>query len=314
MTTTTPVGPGSSVRPGKRAERRFPTIGWVGLAIVGTFVGIAVTAPWIAPYPPEALSASGMESPSGRHLLGTTRIGQDLFSQLVMGARVSLLMAALAGVGAVGIGALVGVVAGWVGGWVDAVLMRLIDVLLAFPRLPALMLLGAYVGTSLTAAATTISLLFWPGTARVVRAQVQSLRRRAHLRAAEGFGAGTLHQVRHHVAPDLTLLLVAALVGAAGRAIMLEAGLAFLGLGDPGRTSWGAMIREARALTGIFYTDIWIWWMLPPLLAIMTVMLGMTFLGVGFERRLNPRLTRHATARHPARPAGRRGAAPGALA
>jgi len=294
MTTTT-TAPAQSLRRRRSSGRRFRPIGWVGAAMVGFFVVVAVAAPWIAPHPPNAISAAGLRSPSWDHPLGTTRIGQDLFSQLILGTRASLLMAALAGLGSVGLGTVVGVAGGWVGGWVDALLMRMVDVILAFPRLPALMLLGAFVGDSLTTVAAMISILFWPGTARVVRGHVLSLRRRAHLRAARGFGAGWLHQVRHHVAPDISLVLVAALAGAAGRAIMLEAGLAFLGLGDPARTSWGSMIREARALTGIFYTNIWVWWMLPPLLAIVIVMLGITFIGVGLEQRLNPRLARHVT-------------------
>lgn len=276
-----------------RAEGFLPTIGWVGLGLVSVFVLIAVVSPWLAPYPPKALSASGIESPSWQHPLGTTRIGQDLFSQLIVGTRASMTMALLAGLGAVGLGSSVGLVAGWFGGWVDTVLMRVVDVFLAFPRLPALILLGAYVGTSLTAVAAVISVLFWPGTARVVRGQVMSLRRRVHVRATLGFGAGSLHVLRRHVMPDIGLLVVAALVGAAGRAILLEAGLAFLGLGDPSRTSWGSMIREAQDMTGIFYTNRWIWWMLPPVFTISLVMLGMTFLGVGFEQRLNPRLARH---------------------
>lgn len=272
---------------------RFPVVGWVGIAIVGFFVAVALAAPWIAPYAPKSMSSGGLQGPSGRHLLGTTRIGQDLFSQLVIGARASLLMGALAGLGTVALGALIGVTAGWFGGWVDALLMRVVDVFLAFPRLPALMLLGALLGTSLTAVAAVITLLFWPGTARVVRGQVMALRRAPHVRAAANFGAGSLHMVGHHVMPEVSLLLVASLVAAAGRAIMLEAGLAFLGLGDPARVSWGAMIRDARLMPGIFYTNTWVWWILPPLLSIVVLMLGMTFLGVGFEQRLNPRLTRH---------------------
>ena len=271
----------------------FPAVGWVGLAIVGTFAIVALAAPWIAPYRPEALSAAGMESPSWSHLLGTNRIGQDLASQLVVGARASLLMGLLAGTGAVALGAMAGVAAGWFGGWLDAAVMRLVDVQLSLPRLPLLMLLGVYVGHSLVAVALVISVLFWPGTARVVRGQVLSLRRRAHVRAATGFGSGPAHIVGRHVVPEIALVLVASLIGAAGRAVTLEAGLAFLGLGDPSRTSWGSMIREARALTGIFYTDIWLWWMMPPVLAIALVLLGMTFLGVAVEQRLNPRLARH---------------------
>lgn len=290
---------GGTAAPARRSHRhraprgRFPGIGWIGLGIVGFFVAVALAAPWIAPYAPKALSPGGLQEPSRAHLLGTTRIGQDLFSQLVVGARASLLMGALAGFGTVALGALVGVTAGWFGGWVDSLLMRLVDLFLAFPRLPALMLLGALLGTSLTAVAAVITLLFWPGTARVVRGQVLSLRRAAHVRAAANFGAGSFHLVRRHVMPEVSLLLVASLVASAGRAIMLEAGLAFLGLGDPARVSWGAMIRDARLMPGIFYTNMWAWWILPPLLAIVALMLGMTFLGVGFEQRLNPRLTRH---------------------
>ena len=272
---------------------RFPTVGWVGVGLVGFFAAVALLAPWLQPYRPDALSASGMESPSWDHLLGTNRIGQDLASQLIVGARASLLMGLLAGLGTVAIGSTVGVAAGWLGGAVDAVLMRVVDVAIALPRLPMLILLGVYVGDDLTTIAVVIAVLFWPGTARIVRGQVLSLRRRAHVRASIGFGAGSIHILRRHVVPEIALVLVASLVAAAGRAILLEAGLAFLGLGDPARTSWGSMIREARALTGIFYTDIWLWWLVPPVLAISLVLLGMTFVGVAVEQRLNPRLARH---------------------
>jgi peptide/nickel transport system permease protein len=113
------------------------------------------------------------------------------------------------------------------------------------------------------------------------------------VKAALGFGAGSLHVMRRHIVPDIGLVLVASLVAAAGRAILLEAGLAFLGLGDPSRTSWGSIMRDARQSQSIFYTDIWTWWMLPPIVAIVLLLLGMTFLGVGLEQRINPRLSRH---------------------
>lgn len=287
-----PTGSAAGPGPARRAGR-MPRIGWVGAGIVGFFVFVAVAGPSLAPYPPKALAADGLTSPSWDHPLGTTRIGQDLFSQLIVGARASMIMAFMAGLGAVTLGAAAGLVSGWFGGWIDALIMRLVDVILAFPRLPALILLGAYVGTSQVEVALVISILFWPGPARVVRGQVQSLRRRLHVRASQGFGAGAFRTLRRHILPEVGLILVAALVGAAGRAIILESGLAFLGIGDPSRVSWGSMIREARAMTGIFYTNRWIWWMMPPVVCIIAVMLGMTFLGVGLERRLNPRLARH---------------------
>lgn len=272
---------------------RFPAIGWLGLGLVATFVALAVAAPWISPYPPADLVARGFEAPSGNHILGTNAIGQDLASQFLSGARVSLLVAVLAGSGTVLLGSAVGLAAGWRGGMVDAVLMRLVDVTLTLPRVPLLIVVGAFAGRSLLAVAAVIALVFWPGTARLVRGQVRSLRTRAHVKAAVGFGAGSADVLRRHVVPEISLILVAALVAAAGRAVALEAGLAFLGLGDPARTSWGSIMNAARRSPGLFYTQIWTWWMLPPVLAIVLVLLGVTFLGVAVEQRANPRLSRH---------------------
>ena len=298
MTATPVIG----VPAARTPARRFPTIGWIGLAIVGLFVVVAVAAPWISPYGPLERAVQTVQAPSRHDLLGTNQIGQDILSQLIAGARVSLLMAVLAGGGSVLIGSVVGITAGWVGGWPDLVLMRLTDLFLAVPRLPLLVVVGTYAGRSFTALALVIAAVFWPGTARLLRGQIRSLRSRMHVRAALGFGAGSLHILRRHVVPDVGLLLVASLVGAAGRAILLEAGLAFLGLGDPSRTSWGSIMRDARQSPGLFYTHYWTWWMLPPITAIFVLLLGMTFLGVAVEQRINPRLARHA-----------RGPVPGAL-
>jgi peptide/nickel transport system permease protein len=126
-----------------------------------------------------------------------------------------------------------------------------------------------------------------------VRSQVLSLRRRAHIKAAVGFGATTGQVLRRHILPEVGLILTAGLVSAAGRAVAFEAGLAFLGLGDPSRASWGAILRDANDFGGIFFTDAWKWWLVPPLVAISLLLLGVTFVGVGLEQRINPRLTRH---------------------
>ena len=140
-----------------------------------------------------------------------------------------------------------------------------------------------------------MSLVFWPPTARLVRAQVRSLRQRLHVRAALAFGASTVDVMRRHVVPEIGLILVASLVAAASRAVLFEAGLAFLGLGDASRVSWGSIMRDARNAPGLFYSDAWLWWMLPAILAIILVLLGLTFLGVAVEQRVNPRLARHHT-------------------
>ena len=285
-------------RPGVRlGERRrtspFPAIGWVGLAIVALFVGLALAAPWLTSYRTTQLAGSPLEAPSTAHLLGTNGVGQDLATQLLNGARVSLFVAVLAGGGTLIIGALIGMLAGWAGGLVDAVLMRFVDLVLVVPKVPLLIVIATYAGPSLPVISVIIALTGWPPTARIVRSQVLSLRRRAHIKAAVGFGATTGQVLRHHILPEVGLILTAGLVGAAGRAIAFEAGLAFLGLGDPSRASWGAILRDAIGFRGIFFTDAWKWWLVPPVAAISLLLLGVTFVGVGREQRINPRLSRH---------------------
>lgn len=278
-----------------RRRARFPAIGWVGLAIVGVFVVLALSAPYVAPYRVTELGGNPLEAPSGRHLLGTNGVGQDVASQLMSGARVSLFVAVVAGGGTLLIGALLGMVAGWSGGAVDALLMRFVDLVLVIPKVPLLIVAGTYAGPGLTLLSVIIALTSWPPTARVVRSQVLSLRRRAHLKAAVGFGARSSQILRGHVLPEVGLILVAGFVGAAGRAITFEAGLAFLGLGDPTRASWGAILRDALDFGGLFFTDAWMWWMVPPVVAVSLLLLGVTFVGVGLEQRINPRLARHGT-------------------
>lgn len=284
-------------------QRHFPAsrlrlsgIGWVGGLLVGAVAVVAVAGPSFAPFRVTELAGRPLEGPSLTHLLGTNSVGQDVASQLVAGARVSLFVALVAGGGTLLLGAVIGIVAGWLGGRIDALLMRLVDVVLVIPKLPLLIVAGAYVGPSLGGIAVIIALTSWPPSARVLRSQVLSLRRRAHLRAALGFGAGTLRMLRHHVVPELGLILVSGLVAAAGRAVSLEAGLAFLGLGDPTRASWGSIMRDALDFSGLFYTRAWTWWMVPPVVAIGVLLIGVTFLGIAVEQRVNPRLARHVTA------------------
>jgi ABC-type dipeptide/oligopeptide/nickel transport system permease subunit len=265
----------------------------LGLVVVAVFVGLALAAPWLTPYRTTELAGRPLQPPSAAHLLGTNGVGQDIASQILQGARVSLFVAVLAGGGTLLIGALIGMVAGWAGGAVDALLMRFVDLVMVVPRVPLLIVIATYAGRGLTVLSAIIALTSWPPTARIVRSQVLSLRRRAHIKAAVGFGGTPAQILRRHVLPEVGLILAAGLVGAAGRAITFEAGLAFLGLGDPARASWGYVLRDAIDFGGIFFTDAWKWWLVPPILAVSLLLLGVTFVGVGLEQRINPRLTRH---------------------
>lgn len=267
--------------------------GGAGGAILAVYVALVFFGSQLAPFRATELAGRSLESPGGGHLLGTNVLGQDLASQLILGARASLLVALLAGVGTVLVGGIIGVLAGWFPGWFDSVLMRATDLTLILPKLPLLLLIGALTGGSVVGLSLVISLLFWPTAARILRSQVLTLRSRTHVRAATGFGAGTWHQLRRHILPDLGLLSVAEFIPAAGRAVGLQAGLAFFGIGDPTQPSWGAMIRDAIAFRGVFITDAWKWWLAPPVVALVLLILAITLLGTAAERRFSPRVARH---------------------
>ena len=277
----------------RRRGSALRAIGWVGGAIVGGFAAIALLAPVLAPHDVHAIAGEQLHAPSGAHLLGTNAVGQDVFSQMLAGTRASLLVALLAGGGTLVLGTLVGTVAGWLGGTVEALLMRIVDAFLVVPRIPLVIVIAAYAGLSIFVISAIIALTSWPPGARVVRSQVLSLRSRAHLRAAVGFGAGTLYVLRRHVLPEIALILAAGLVAAAERAVVLEAGLAFLGLGDATRKRWGSIMRDALDFEFLFFTDAWAWWLVSPVAALCLLLLGITFVGIALERTVNPRISRH---------------------
>lgn len=304
MATAAPAPvPAAPVHPATARPRRArPTTGLgaaarsplvvVGAGLVGALVMVAVAAPLLAPYDPRALGADSLLRPSAAHLLGTNNIGQDIFSELVWGARTSLVVAVGSGALALALGTVVGVGGALVGGWADTVAMRVVDVVLALPRLPLLVLVGALAGASRTSVTVVIGVLTWPVVARLVRAQALSLRQRGYVAAARGFGLGPGHVARRHLLPALGPILVASFVAIAANAVLLEASLAFLGLSDPTGVSWGLMLNRALAHPGLYFTSLWTWWVLPAGGAITVAVLGFALLGVGLESVFNPRWAR----------------------
>lgn len=249
----------------------------------------AVLAPVLAPYDPRALVGEPLQPPSAAHLLGTNDIGQDIFSQVVWGARPSLTVAVGAGVLAVVTGLSVGVGAGLAGGKADTVAMRVVDLFLALPVLPLLVVIAALAGASRLILVLVIGLVRWPEIARVTRGQTLTLRHRGFVEAAQGFGASLLYLLRRHLAPALGPIIAAGMVTVATVAVLMEAGLAFLGLADPTAVSWGLMLNRALLFPGLYYSALWTWWVLPAGLAISVVVLGLTLVGVGLEPTFNPR-------------------------
>jgi len=264
--------------------------GLAGLALLTLLITAAVLAPFLAPYDPDEFTGRPLEHPSAAHRLGTNDVGQDILSELIYGARVSITVAAGAATGTVILAVLIGGTASYAGGWIDMLLMRLVDLLMALPRLPLLILINALLGAGLSQMILTIALLFWPGTARIIRAQVMSVRQRGYVRMARSFGGSPVYIFVRHVLPQIAPLIVFGLVTAAGRAVALEAGLAFLGLGDPTAKSWGLIMRYALNLPGLFLAERWLWWLLPPGICITLLILALTFIGMGMESHLDTRL------------------------
>ena len=280
------------VRSTSRLRLRRPAkLTLVGAAFVGTIVLAGVFAPFVAPYDPTIATGRPFESPSLRHLLGTNDIGQDIFSEMVWGARVSLTVGLLAAFVATTIGTLVGLVAGYFRGFVDAFLMRAVDVILALPFLPLMILLAAFLGPSLLTIVLVVGLVSWARPSRVIRSVVMSLTAREYVTAARGVGAGDLRIIVRHLLPATIALMVVEFVQAAAGAILIESSLSFLGLGDPIQKSWGSVLYYAQARSA-FLSGAWVWWVIPPGVAITMTVLGLAFIAFSLERFANPRLRR----------------------
>jgi len=265
------------------------TIGTVLLAVI---VFVAVFGTVIAPYDPRDVVARPYLAPSAAHWLGTNDIGQDIFSEILWGTRVSLLIGLIAATAAIVVGTLVGVVASLAGGWVDQVLMRFTDVVLTLPFLPLAIVLAAFLGPSLWNTALVIALVIWARPARVVRSQGLSICSRTYVEAAHALGGGFFHVLRHHVVPGVIPLALSQFILATSGAILTEASLAFLGLGDPIQKSWGTILYYAQA-RGAFLNGTWPWWVLPPGFLISATVLGFALVGRSLESVLMPRLRQH---------------------
>ncbi|MBW3615050.1 MAG: dipeptide/oligopeptide/nickel ABC transporter permease/ATP-binding protein [Actinobacteria bacterium] len=257
-------------------------VGVSGLVLLGTLAAVALAAPVLAPFDPSDRVGVPFSRPGALHLLGTNDVGQDLLSELIFGARVSLAVGLAAAVAATAAGTAVGLTAGYARGWVDTVLMRVVDVMLALPFLPLAIVVGVVLGPGLVTLVALIAATTWAGAARALRSQVLSLRERDHVAAARAMGAGGFHVLRRHVLVDVAPLVVPQFVLAAKTAILLEASLSFLGLGDPTSRSWGTTLSFAFERSA-FLTDAWLWWVVPPGVCIALAVLGFALVGCGIE-------------------------------
>jgi peptide/nickel transport system permease protein len=263
----------------------------LGAVLLGAIIVVAVLAPVFAPFGPRTQgtgAASVFAPPSGRHPLGTDDAGGDVLSELIYGGRISLLVGFGSTAIAVLLGGAVGLAAGYFGRWVDTVLMRITDYFLVLPDLALMVVLAAVFGPSLRNIILVIGLLRWTSTARVVRAQVRSVRERTYVKRARSLGASDWYILRRHVVPSVGTLLMANTVLTVAIAIFNETSLSFLGLGDPTAVSWGTMLHFAFSSAAIS-SNAW-WFVIPPGIAVILVVLACSLVGQAIEDSLNPRL------------------------
>jgi len=261
---------------------------FVGLLLIAGFVLTTLFADILSPYDPVERVARPFQRPSEEHWLGTNDIGQDILSELIFGTRISLAVGVTAGFVTVAIGLTIGLLAGYYQR-LGSILMRFTDVILILPFLPLLIILSAYLGRSLFNTIMIIGLLIWASTARIVRSQVITIVRQDYVVAAQSLGAGHAHIIIQHILPQVMLLVIGEFVQATSRAILLEAALSFLGLGDPIQKSWGTVLYWAQ-VRGAFLSPAWVWWVLPPGLLISLATLGFALVGFSLEQKVNPRL------------------------
>ena len=259
-----------------------------GLIVIGLMLLMAIFAGVLAPYNPTAITPEFGAAPSSLHLLGTDAVGRDVLSRLIDGARVSLSVGIVAVSIYVTIGTVLGALAGYYGGWIDAVIMRLADIVLSFPSLLLILVLVAVVGSSIWNIMVVIGLLGWPPIARIVRGNFLSLREREFVEAARCLGVRNLRIVFRHILPNSVGPIVVAATFGAATAILTESALSFLGLGvQPPQASWGSLLNDAQSLT-VLERAPWLW--LPPGLFIMVSVLAINFVGDGLRDALDPRL------------------------
>ena len=260
----------------------------LGLGIVLAFLATAAVGPWFVPFPEDAAGAVHIERklqpPGPVHWFGTDEVGNDIFTRVVVGARVTLQIALIVTGVAMLIGVPLGMIAGYVGGWVQEVIMRVTDVFLSVPGLILAIAIVGALGPGIVNAMLALSLVWWPGYVRLVQAKTLSLKNEVYVEAAHSMGAGRLRVVFVHILPNCTSPIIVKASMDMGMAILGAASLGFLGLGaQPPFPEWGAMISVART-----YLPDWWWYSFFPGLAIFLTVLGWNLLGDGLRDILDP--------------------------
>ncbi len=268
--------------------------GIVGLLVLAAFVLIGLLSPLLvdeAQLAPATAEGPRFAAPSLQYPLGTDNFGRSVLGLVIVGSRISLTVGLAATVGAMVIGATVGLASGYFGGrWIDSVLTGITNWVLVLPWVVLAIVLSSLLGRTLFNIILVIAITSWASTARIVRAQTLSVRERPFVERARALGAGDWYIVTRHILPNVTPVLFANAVLTVALSILAETTLSILGLGDPNSISWGRIIEES--FTAGALTAGWWWWLIPPGIAIVLVTLSFTMCGYALDEVLNPRLRR----------------------
>ena len=280
----TDIALGSRARSLRRLARHPTAL--LGIVLVGTFLGLALTAPLVSPFDPTAQPARRLLPPGGRYLLGTDEFGRDVFSRIVHGARISLQVGIVSVGIALAVGGVLGLVSGYCLGIVDALTGRLVDVMFAFPSIILIIALSGVLGASLTTAMVAIGVVYSPIFARIVRAPTLVVVQQPYVEGARALGASVARVVSRHVVPNIAAPIIVQTTLSFSTAILSEATLSFLGLGtQPPDPSWGTMLSAGRR-----FMELAPWVTVYPGLAIALTVLGLNLVGDALRDALDPRL------------------------
>lgn len=279
------------IRNFKRVAKTFFSnkIGTLGFIMVLIFFIIAFVGPKIFPYSPIDVAEGPMlAEPNSEFWFGTDHLGRDIFGAIINGTKTSLIVGFSAAFISISLGTIIGLTSGFIGGKLDHVLMRLTDGMMVLPKLPLIMVLSALLGTNIRNIILVIGFTGWTGTARLVRSQALSIRERPYIERARSIGAGNLYIMYKHILPNVFPVIFAQTILATSSAILAEASLSFLGLGDPLSVSWGQILNGAF-VNGAVSIGAW-WYFVPAGLAIILLVISFTFVGYSFDEILNPKL------------------------